>query len=69
MYRKRESWEIGEGGKCLCGVRSVLTHKNSCVLHSIGSKGEFFFEIGIQEKLPNCEIHIFDPTLTLEQKE
>ncbi|CAL6334017.1 unnamed protein product [Bathycoccus prasinos] len=33
-----------------------------------GSKGEVSFEADVQEKLPNCEIHIFDPTLTFEQR-
>jgi len=60
--------KIGDGGKWLCGVRTVLSRKFPCVVYSIGSKGEISFEQGIQEKLPHCEIHIFDPTLTSEQK-
>ena len=60
--------KIGDGGKWLCGVRSVLARKSPCVIYSIGSKGEISFEQGVQEKLPHCEIHIFDPTLTSEQK-
>ena len=60
--------KIGDGGKWLCGVRTVLSQKSPCLVYSIGSKGEVSFEVGIQEKLPKCEIHIFDPTLTFEQR-
>ena len=60
--------KIGDGGKWLCGVRTVLKKKSSCVVYSVGSKGEVSFEIGIEHKLPNCEIHIFDPTLTVVQR-
>jgi len=59
---------IGDGGKWLCGVRTVLAQKPSCVVYSVGSKGEVSFEVGIETKLPRCEIHIFDPTLTAQQK-
>jgi len=60
--------KIGDGGKWLCGVRTVLARRFPCIVYSIGSKGEISFEQGMQEKLPHCEIHIFDPTLTSEQK-
>ena len=66
---KERVGKIGDGGKWLCGVRTVLPQKNPCVVYSIGSKGEVSFEVGVQEKLPHCEIHIFDPTLTVGQKE
>jgi len=59
---------IGDGGKWLCGVRTVLFQKPFCVVYSVGSKGEVSFEMGIETKLPLCEIHIFDPTLTAQQK-
>ena len=65
---KERVGKIGDGGKWLCGVRTVLAHKPSCIVYSIGSKGEVSFEVGIEDKLPNCEIHIFDPTLTFDQK-
>lgn len=60
--------KIGDGGKWLCGVRTVLARRFPCIVYSIGSKGEISFEQGMQEKLPHCEIHIFDPTLTSEQE-
>ena len=60
--------KIGDGGKWLCGVSSELLEKAECTVYSVGSKGEISFEKGIEEKLPHCEIHIFDPTLTVEQK-
>jgi hypothetical protein len=66
-YRERVG-KIGDGGKWLCGVSSELRNKAECIIYSVGSKGEISFEKGIEEKLPHCEIHIFDPTLTDEQK-
>ena len=62
---KERVGKIGDGGKWLCGVRTVLPQKNPCVVYSIGSKGEVSFEVGIQEKLPHCKIHIFDPQMIL----
>jgi hypothetical protein len=61
--------KVGDGGKWLCGVRTWLRGKPDCVVYSFGSKGEVSFELGVTFKLPNCEIHIFDPTLTPEQKD
>ena len=62
---------IGDGGKWLCGVRTFMAKRKSrpCVVYSIGSKGEVSFEHGVVQKLKHCELHIFDPTLTPEQKE
>ena len=65
---KERVGKIGDGGKWLCGVRTWLREKPNCVVYSFGSKGEVSFELGVASKLPNCEIHIFDPTLTHEQK-
>ena len=64
---KERVGRIGDGGKWLCGVRTVLAHKSNCIVYSIGSKGEVSFEIGLMKKVPNCKIHIFDPTLTTKQ--
>ncbi|CAL6332594.1 unnamed protein product [Bathycoccus prasinos] len=65
---KERVGKIGDGGKWLCGVRTVLAQKTPCIVYSIGSKGEVSFEMGVENKLPNCEIHIFDPTLTFNQR-
>lgn len=64
---KERVGRIGDGGKWLCGVRTILAHKSNCIVYSIGSKGEVSFEIGLMKKVPNCKIHIFDPTLTTKQ--
>eukprot|EP00740_Mantoniella_antarctica_P025345 CAMPEP_0198703288 /NCGR_PEP_ID=MMETSP1468-20131203/389259_1 /TAXON_ID=1461545 /ORGANISM="Mantoniella sp, Strain CCMP1436" /LENGTH=291 /DNA_ID=CAMNT_0044461963 /DNA_START=1160 /DNA_END=2035 /DNA_ORIENTATION=- len=66
---KERVGKLGDGGKWLCGVRTWLPKRSNCVVYSFGSKGEVSFELGVASKLPNCEIHIFDPTLTPEQKE
>lgn len=62
---------IGDGGKWVCGVRTFLQTRRArpCVIYSIGSKGEVSFEQGAVEKLGHCEVHVFDPTLTGEQRD
>lgn len=58
--------KIGDGGKWVCGVRAWL-QRPSCVVYSIGSKGEVSFEKGVVAQT-KCSCHTFDPTLTEEQK-
>mmetsp|Transcript_31649 Transcript_31649/g.38757 ORF Transcript_31649/g.38757 Transcript_31649/m.38757 type:complete len:305 (+) Transcript_31649:105-1019(+) len=49
----------GDGGKWVCDPHRI--QNDSCLVYSIGSDGNFKFEMGILEKFPNCEVHIFDP--------
>lgn len=66
---KERVGNVGDGGKWVCGVRTWLRSKVSdCVIYSFGSKGEVSFETDVKLLLPHCELHIFDPTLTPEQK-
>ncbi|EIE27040.1 hypothetical protein COCSUDRAFT_64052 [Coccomyxa subellipsoidea C-169] len=56
--------QLGDNGKWLCGVRTLLK-KDHCVVYSFGSNGETTFE---QDLLRNtkCDVHVFDPTLSPE---
>jgi Methyltransferase domain len=51
----------GDGHKWVCDPHR-LADKKGCLIYSIGSNGQFEFEVDLQRLLPNCEIHIFDPT-------
>ena len=50
-----------DGHKWVCDPHR-LADKEDCLIYSIGSNGVFDFELDLQRRLPNCEIHIFDPT-------
>ena len=52
---------LGDNGKWLCGVRTLL-QKDNCIVYSVGSNGETSFEQDLLRRT-NCEVHIFDPTL------
>jgi hypothetical protein len=55
---------LGDNGKWLCGVRTLL-QREGCVVYSFGSNGETSFEQDLLAKT-DCEVHIFDPTLSPE---
>ncbi|CAF0939114.1 unnamed protein product [Rotaria sp. Silwood1] len=49
----------GDGGKWVCDpYRLKLRH--DCLIYSVGSSGDFSFEIEIKKVIPHCEIHAFD---------
>jgi len=50
-----------DGEKWVCDPHR-LTDRKDCLVYSIGSNGNFDFEEDLHRRLPNCEIHIFDPT-------
>ena len=50
-----------DGEKWVCDPHR-LTDREDCLVYSIGSNGNFDFEEDVHRRLPNCEIHIFDPT-------
>ena len=50
-----------DGHKWVCDPHR-LEEKDDCLIFSVGSNAQFEFEIDLQRHLPNCEIHIFDPT-------
>lgn len=52
----------GDGGKWVCDVVN-LQNFNPCVIYSFGSNGEISFESDLINRLPHCDIHIFDHTL------
>lgn len=49
----------GDGGKWICDpYRLKLRH--DCLIYSVGSSGDFSFEIEMKTLMPHCEIHAFD---------
>lgn len=58
QFKHEDSKESsGDGGKWVCDVPLIT---KECLVYSIGSSGDYAFELGIREKL-GCEIHVFDP--------
>ncbi len=61
---------VVDGGKWLCRPRSHIntgrrTDGKGCLIYSFGSNQEMSFEASILTDLPrDCEIHIFDPTVS-----
>lgn len=50
---------MGDGGKWVCDVHRMHSRDN-CLIYSVGSNGEFSFEVHMKNLLPQCEIHTFD---------
>ena len=57
--------KLGDGGKWVCGVRSLLQHP-ACLVYAAGSNGEPSFERALTEHTA-CDIHVFDHTLGAAQ--
>eukprot|EP00931_Biecheleriopsis_adriatica_P073350 TRINITY_DN47653_c0_g1_i1.p1 TRINITY_DN47653_c0_g1~~TRINITY_DN47653_c0_g1_i1.p1 ORF type:complete len:318 (-),score=61.03 TRINITY_DN47653_c0_g1_i1:34-987(-) len=57
---------VGDGGKWICNpasIRQQVKEGGSCLVYSVGSNGQFDFEVGVVHDIsPDCEIHIFDPS-------
>ena len=51
--------KMGDGGKWVCDFYQLKSRRN-CLVYSVGSRGEFSFEIALKTRLPHCEIHTFD---------
>jgi Methyltransferase domain len=47
----------------VCAPEQLLSH-TSCVVFSVGSRGETSFERAILAEFAHCQMHTFDPTLT-----
>lgn len=50
---------VGDGHKWICDVDRLKSQKE-CIVYSVGSNGDFSFEVALQKRLPSCVIHIFD---------
>ena len=61
-YGKSRHGRVGDGGKWICGARTLLS-KPGCVIYSLGSNAETSFETDMALET-ECEIHVFDPTQT-----
>jgi hypothetical protein len=48
----------GDGPKWVCDPHRITLKQ--CLVYSIGSNGDFQFEVGIASLKKDCEIHIFD---------
>ena len=55
---------IGDGGKWVCGVETLM-QRPGCVVYSFGSNGDTDFEEAVLATT-HCEVHVFDPTLGIE---
>lgn len=51
--------KMGDGGKWVCDLFR-LKDRHDCLVYSVGSYGEFSFEIDLKQIMPHCEIHTFD---------
>jgi hypothetical protein len=43
--------------------KKKATKSSTCLVYSVGSHNDIEFEMGIDDLLPGCETHTFDPTL------
>ena len=50
---------FGDGGKWICDLYR-LKSRSDCLVYSVGSSGDFAFEIELKKVMPHCEIHTFD---------
>jgi hypothetical protein len=55
----RRVGSMGEGGKWVCDMFRLKSRRD-CLIYSVGSNGEFSFEIEMKNGMPHCEIHTFD---------
>lgn len=62
LYSRERLGRTGDGGKWVCGPNFLLQSK-SCVIYSIGSRGEVSFEETLLS-MSQCEVHTFDHTLS-----
>ncbi|CAF3528945.1 unnamed protein product [Rotaria sp. Silwood1] len=58
----RRMGAMGDGGKWVCDVHR-LKARHDCLIYSVGSRGDFTFEIDMKKTIPQCEIHTFDKNL------
>lgn len=59
---KKRVGKCQDGSKWLCGVSRLAAQGPKCVVYSFGSSGDSCFENDTAHLMPQCEIHIFDPT-------
>ncbi|CAF2079371.1 unnamed protein product [Rotaria magnacalcarata] len=55
----RRIGKMGDGGKWVCDPYR-LESRDDCLVYSVGSNGDFSFEIDMKKFMPHCEIHTFD---------
>ena len=57
----------GDGPKWLCGADAI--RPKDCLVYSVGSNGEFSFELAVKKRWPACEVYTMDPTLNAVRRE
>jgi hypothetical protein len=62
-FREERIGTSGEGGKWMCDVEALRDKVDDCLIYSIGSNNDFSWESAVKARAPNCEIHVFDPTV------
>ncbi|CAF2874970.1 unnamed protein product [Rotaria sp. Silwood2] len=55
----RRVGRMGDGGKWVCDPYR-LKSRLDCLVYSVGSNGDFSFEVDMKKTMPHCEIHTFD---------
>ncbi|CAF3342166.1 unnamed protein product [Rotaria sp. Silwood2] len=55
----RRIGRMGDGGKWVCDPYR-LKSRVDCLVYSVGSNGDFSFEVNMKKTMPHCEIHTFD---------
>ena len=50
----------------VCMDDHLLWHKKPCLVYSFGVSTDWSFESDLIRFQPNCEIHMFDPTVPTE---
>ncbi|CAF1519411.1 unnamed protein product [Rotaria sp. Silwood1] len=58
----RRIGKMGDGGKWVCDPYR-LKSRLDCLVYSVGSNGDFSYEIDMKKTMPHCEIHTFDLNL------
>ncbi|KAL8286942.1 hypothetical protein RQP46_003948 [Phenoliferia psychrophenolica] len=51
---------LGDGGKWVCGIQTLIAPRQKCVIYSFGLNGESSFEADVLEKTKGCEIWGYD---------
>ena len=59
---------LGDGGKQTCRPSQTLNQSGRCLVLSVGSNGDVGFEASLHALAPQCEVHIYDPTLDAQRR-
>ncbi len=64
--KERVPEEPGDGPKHVCGLDTLRSQPGRrCLIYSFGSDGKVEFEAAVKARHSHCEIHTFDPFISL----